>query len=356
MWRLTLVFVASILIFTSGCSSIFRNPFGGGDDDDDRPSAEPNRIVEPTAKFALAVGGVAPGRDELVIYDAMGNIRDFSGKNLECTAEESIVLIRNRPGFDSPAAGSGVQIVAIDSGVTGVRCKEDGSDIDGVYEVTVPPQNLIQVLVAEASEQLSDEATIDTDKGDDVVALDSSSKTGNAIGAVIRNRIGRINAEDDPGLFEADAKYYDFDAPGSYYDAVITASGQFAPVHPKDPNHTTFEMAQDRNFLDEEWRIAYDQAVITAAGIFNGDILDTTGGAFAFISPTEEEWLVISESWIMHAPTVPFEAGFSDASFPSLAPVQLLIHPDVWKYKDGRPSFVFARSRTEADYAIVNTP
>jgi hypothetical protein len=55
---------------------------------------------------------------------------------------------------------------------------------------------------------------------------------------------------------------------------------------PDDPTHETYSNAQDRNFLDPATQLAYDQAVLTAAGIYNGDIKEFTGGAFAFLSPT----------------------------------------------------------------------
>lgn len=342
-----------ICIIFSGCSKIFRNPFAGDDDDDGRPSALPSRVIEPTAKFSIAIGGVAPGRDELVIYDDMENVRDFSGRTLECAPDDPIVILRPRPDFDSLAAGSGVQIIATDAGVTAIRCTVDGEEMENSWEVTVPPQYLIQILLAEAGEQIKGEADLD---GDGNVKLDSQSKTANALGAVIRNRIDMINTADDPKLFEVDERRYDIEPPASYYDEVIMAPGQFAPISPQDLTHDTFENAQDRNFLDEEWLTAYDQAVLTAAGIFNGDIADSTGGAFAFHSPAEEEWDAISLAWSTHYTAIPDGAGFSDADFPSLAPIQILIHPDVWTYTGGRPSFVFARVRSPENFAVVNMP
>lgn len=343
-----------ICIFVSGCSKLFQNPFSSGDDDDDgRPSAQPNRVIEPTAKFSVAIGGVAPGRDELVIYDNLESVRDFTGHTLECAPDDPIVILRPRPDFDSLAAGSGAKIVATDAGVTAIRCTVDGEEMENSWEVTVPPQYLIQIFVAEAGQQIAEEANLDSDNN---VKLDSQSKTANALGAVIRNRINMINTADDPELFSADVLRYDIEPPASYYDEVITAPGQFSPTSPQDITHDTFENAQDRNFLDGEWLTAYDQAVLAAAGIFNGDIADLTGGSFAFFSPTEEEWNTISLAWNMNYTAIPEGAGFSDANFPSLAPIQLLIHPDVWKYADGRPAFVFARMRSPENFAIVNTP
>lgn len=342
-----------ICIFVSGCSKIFQNPFAGDDDDDGRPSALPSRVIEPTAKFSVAIGGVAPGRDELVIYDNLENVRDFSGRTLECAPDDPIVILRPRPDFDSLAAGSGAQLVATDAGVTAIRCTVDGEEMENSWEVTVPPQYLIQILLAEAGAQIADEAELGDDNN---VTLGSQSKTANALGAAIRNRINFINMYDNPELFAADARRYDIEPPASYYDEVIMAPGQFSPTSPQDMTHDIFENAQDRNFLDEEWLTAYDQAVLTAAGIFNGDIADSTGGSFAFRSPDEEEWRLIATAWTLRYLAIPENSGFTDASFPTLAPIQILIHPDVWTYTDGRPAFVFARQRQPENSVIVNTP
>lgn len=347
--------IAALLLVASaaGCSTIFRNPFSSGGDDG-RPEAVPARVIEATAKFALAVGGVAPGRDELVLRDSAGDARDLAGHTLECAPDDPILLMRPRPGFATQAEGSGVQMVAIAPGLTAVRCSVDGAEEAEVFEVTIPPQELIQILVAEAGQQLADEAQIDEASG--AVALESDSPTAEALGSAIRNRVELTNSLDDPGLFEADARSYDADPPASYYEAIVVAAGQFSPTDPQDPSNAAFERAQDRNFLDGDWVVAYDQAVLTAAGIFNGDIADTTGGSFAFRSPSDDEWVSISGAWTVHSIELPTGAGFADATFPRLSPIQLLIHPNVWRYGDGRPAFVFARSRTEADYAIVNTP
>lgn len=355
------VIVIASLLFLAGCWNPFQNPFsgwfGGGDDDNtSRPSAQPSRVVEPTAKFAIAIGGVAPGRDELIIYDQYGNVRDFTGATLACKADDPIVAMRPRPDYDTEADGSGVQIIAVDPGVTAVRCTADGVDLGSVYEVTVPPQSIIQILVAEAGAQLANEAKLDDSQEGDVVAQGSTSPTGDALGAVILNRIEYINANDDPGLFGADEKDYDENTPASYYDAIILANGQFAPTSASDPTNEVFDDAQDRNFLASSWLVAYDQAVLTAAGIFNGDITDPTDGAFAFRSPTAEEWDLIGRALSDGEKEIPQGSGFTDASFPELAPIQILIMPGVWEYSGGRPSFVFARQRGENGDAIVNNP
>jgi hypothetical protein len=346
-----------LLLTCTGCWKDLIDPFGiftGGGDD--RPDVLPDRVLDPTDKFSLAVGGVAPGRDELIIFGTDGEPEDFTGKTLACEAEDEIVNLENRPGFSSQAAGSGVRIVPIEPGVTAIRCSVDGEEMAEVYEVTVPPQSLIQILVAEALQQLGDEAALDEEAEGSVVKLDSQSPTGNALGSVIRNRISQINMADDPGLFMADEDDYDEDPQASYYNAVIMAEGQFSPTDSDDPNYDLFWDAQDRNFLAEDELVAYDQAVLTAAGIFNGDIADNTTGAFAFRSPTEGEWNRLVQAWTMAYVEIPSGAGWTDESFPAFAPIQILLHPDVWTYEDGRASFVFARQRTEDDFAVVRTP
>jgi hypothetical protein len=346
-----------LLLTCTGCWKDLIDPFGiftGGGDD--RPDVLPDRVLDPTDKFSLAVGGVAPGRDELIIFGTDGEPEDFTGKTLACEAEDEIVNLENRPGFSSQAAGSGVRIVPIEPGVTAIRCSVDSEEVAEVYEVTVPPQSLIQILVAEALQQLGDEAALDEEAEGSVVKLDSQSPTGNALGSVIRNRISQINMADDPGLFMADEDDYDEDPQASYYNAVIMAEGQFSPTDSDDPNYDLFWDAQDRNFLAEDELVAYDQAVLTAAGIFNGDIADNTTGAFAFRSPTEGEWNRLVQAWTMAYVEIPSGAGWTDESFPAFAPIQILLHPDVWTYEDGRASFVFARQRTEDDFAVVRTP
>ncbi len=353
----TIKVIASLLVLItcSGCWKNFFDPMGiFSQSGDERPSVIPDRVVNPTDKYLLALGGVAPGWDELVIFDNNENPQDFTGKTLECAADDEIVRLEVRPGYSDEASGSGVRIIPTEPGITAIRCSVDGEELDKVYEVTIPPQHLIQILIAEALGQLTDEAELDDDG--DTVKLQSISPTGNALGSVIRNRILFINSHDKPDLFLADKDDYDLNPPASYYDAVIMAEGQFSPADPQDPNYDLFDDAQDRNFLNDDELVAYDQAVLTAGGIFNGDIDDTTTGAFAFMSPTPDEWSKIAQAWSMYYWSIPVGAGFSDADFPAFAPIQILIHPDVWKYDDGRPSFVFARMRTEEDFAVVNVP
>lgn len=364
MKRALLSLFILLLSLSQGCTNPFslQELFGlGGDDDSDtndvRPSAQPSRVIEPTQKFAVAIGGVASGRDELVLHDEYGNIRHFVGDPLSCTpSDEEVLRLEPRPDFETASAGSGVRIVALKPGVVSITCVVGDIELDDIYEVTVPPQSLVQILVAEAGEQLADEAELDDDYQDPVVMLTSESPTASALASVIRNRIELINSDDDPGLFDVEEDEYDGDPPASYYDAVISADDQFSPSALTDPSHGIYADAADRDKMYGDWTIAYDQAVIAAAGVFNGDIADTTGVSFAFRSPTGEEWDLLTAEWSGSNDSIPEDSGFTDGSFPNLSPIQILIHPDVWTYDDGRPAFVFARTRGGGDSAITNTP
>jgi hypothetical protein len=348
-----------IAMFFSGCwnpfTNLFGNPFGsrGGGGND---SAQPDRVIEPTDKFSLAIGGVAPGRDELVLYDDLGNIKRITGE-LVCTAsDENIVRMEPRPDYDTAAAGSGVRLIALSPGVAAVTCAVGAVALDGVYEITVSPQELIQIILAEAGTQISDEAYRDGDLGENVVALDSISPTANALAWVIRNRIELINHLGDPSIFGVDEFAYDLDPPASYYEEVIWAEKQFSPTDRRNPSYPIFMDADLRSNLSGNWLVAYDQAVITAAGVFNGDIIDPTAGAFGFRSPDDAQWVLLAQALTNGDSEIPEGSGFTNSSFPVLSPIQILIHPEIWTYDDGRPSFVFARERLDGEPAITNNP
>jgi len=358
--------ICAILTLTlaAGCYNPFSNPFGlfgGGGDDGDRPSLLPDRVVDPTEKLYLAIGGSEPGADELIIYDDDGEPRDFSGVTLECESDLEIVRVLPRPGYDTAAAGSGVRIVPTDPGVAAITCEAAG-ETQGVYEVTVPPQSLVQILVAEARGAIVEDLAEGADEGANQDAEDSldtrelASPTATALGSVVRNRIWFSNNHDDVELFGADPDEYDEDPPTSYYDSIIMAEGQFAPTDPDDPNYDVFLDAERRVFLSGDDQQAYDQAVITAAGIFNGDVEDNTTGAFAFYTPTQDEWDQLSRAWSMFYWQLPDDCGVADEDYPAFDPLQVLIHPDVPTGSMNVPYFVFVRMRTLDDFAVVKIP
>lgn len=313
---------------------------GGGED----------RLLEYTTKFSLAVGGVAPGRDELVFFDSNGKVRDLTDHQINCITDKDIIHFGPRPDNDTIATGSGVLIVPTETGIATVSCFIDDVPVTDRYEVIVSPQNLIQILLAEAGTQLKDEATTD----DDVVKLGSESVTGNAIAAIIRNRINFIKSNGEPELFSVDAAEFDANPSVSYYDAVITAPDQFSPTNPLNSGYEIFNLAEDREFLEDDWHVAYDQAVLTAAGVYDEDTADPTGSSFAFLSPTVEQWLIINGALVSQTTDLPEGCGVSDDNFPSLAPVQIVIIDGIWTYDDGRPAFVFIRHRTASEAAVTN--
>ncbi len=348
-YLLPVLMAASLCL--SSCGYLM-NPFwgGGGDDDDDGDVNE--RKIEQTFKFSLATGGVAPGRDELVLFESSGMVMDLSSRQFNCLTDKDILHFEPRPGNDTYSGGSGVLIVPTASGIATVTCLLDGVPLSDTYQVTIAPQNLIQILVAEAGAQLAGEAELDGAS----VKLISSSSTGNAIASVIRNRIKLIEEENDPSLFNADETEFEADPDVSYYDAVITAPNQFSPVNPLDVNYETYKDAEDRNFLADEVRTAYDQAVLTAAYVYNDEIEDPTGGAFAFRSPTTNEWTNISEWLATGATTLPPDSGVTDANYPAFAPVQIVVLKSVWTYDDGRPAFIFIRERAASSPAVTDLP
>lgn len=329
------------------------------DDDgttDDTQTASTAPAVEPAKTYAIALGGVAPGRDELILTDASGALRSFGGQVLTFSADSTVIGLLPRPNFASFGDGSGAQIVPQRAGEAAIRYQIDAVEQGELFGATVPPQELIQVLIGEARGQLKNEATI----ADGVVQLTSRSVTGDAVAAAIRNRVALIDTEKDPGLFAADPLTYYLEPPASSYTAVIEAAAdgiyQFSPVDPNDGSHETYAHAEARSFLDAKLQLAYDQAVLTAAAIFDGRTDDPTGGAFAFRSPTAEEWTCLKSAFDRRVSAIPAGCVPGDENFPALAPVQILLHPDVAKYADDRPTFIFYRKRPTGAVAITNTP
>lgn len=354
-----------LLLFTAGCDEVFwpwselwndGGDSGGGSSSSsgDEGYSPGTPAVEATDTYAIALGGVAPGRDELILTGEDGNLIGFSGSSLRFEADTDVVGFLPRPGFDDFASGGGAQIVPQRAGFAVVTYYIDDIAQDGRFLVIVPPQSLIQMTVAEAGTQLTDEAQLDEGLH---VMLDSVSPTANALGSVTRNRVDMIYDEDDPSLFNADEDLWPIDPPASYFDAVITAESngiyQYSPVSPYDPTNGIYLDAEARGFLDPSYHTAYDQAVLSAAYIFSDETEDTTGGAFAFYSPTEDEWEVIGEVYSNGMTAIPAGCGVSDSYFPALAPIQIIIIDGVWTYLDGRPAFVFIRSRDAREYAVV---
>ena len=310
-------------------------------------------VIEPTNTFYLAIGGVAPGRAELVIYDEAGIPRSFLNNTLEFRADPEIVAFQPRSGFSSFREGSGATLVPLEVGIATIYYSIDGTEQTETFKIIIPPQSLIQILMGEARSELLDEVTVE----DGAVTLDSRSPTGEAVAHVVKNRIALIEENSWPGLFKANEFDYDLKPPQSWYDAVIKAPDQFNPTDESDPSHDAYKNGASRDEVSDNLLAAYDQAVITAAIVFSGDSSDLTNGAFSFRSPNENQWRDIQEALKTGATTLPNGIGVSDLIFPAFSPVQVLVHPNVQTYDNGRPTFIFTRGpRNTSEAAVTDQP
>lgn len=351
MKKIGLILTCLTLTACGSVADYFTKPFTSLFDSDDAqpPTVTDQPVVEPTAKFALAMGGVAPGRDEIAIVPA-------PAADLQFSATSDIIGFLPRPGKTSFTDGAGAQLVPQKEGTTTVHYSVGGVDAAPVYSVTIPPQSLIQVLIGEARGQIADEVTL----SNGAVALASRSVTAEAIASVVRNRVKLIDAKGNPALFDVDAMKYALGGEPAKYDAVIEAaqSGtyQFSPVDPDDPSHGEFENAAARSFLDKSLLAAYDQSALSAAQIFDGSTVDPTHGAFGFRTPTANEGLCLDLAARAPSPVLPSSCDDPDARFPAFVPVQILIHPNVPRLSDGRPAFIFYRARTLTEPAVTSDP
>ncbi|MBI4373242.1 MAG: cell wall hydrolase [Deltaproteobacteria bacterium] len=301
-----------------------------------------------SGKLALALGGNAEGHDLVTVDGGAPKVLEFKTENGD------LFKLEVPSGFGSFAEARSARLVPQKAGIGYLTPIVDSREREPV-QITIPPQKLIQILFGEAGGQLAREAS----RGEFDVKSSSVSVTGDALGAVIRNRIRMINDEESPALFKVDAAQYSSNPPSSYYEAVIEAEGQFNPVNPGDENNDRYLDAVLRSSLrNDDDLIAYDQSVLTAADIFNEETEDPTEGAFAFYSPTDEEYLVLKAALETADVTLPDGAGTSDAKFPNLAPVQVLILKEIATAtsRTNRPSFVFVRERDSAEPAVTDVP
>jgi hypothetical protein len=293
-----------------------------------------HRETNVSGKLAVALGGSREGTDEIV-FD-----QEFSSLDL-VNNDDDLFTLELKP--------RGARVIPLRTGIGYVTPTLDGLIQDPI-EVTIPPQSLIRIFLGEARGELDREAT--RDSGGHVKAS-SVSVTGDALGAVIRNRIDMIVLENRPSLFVVDSEDFSSDTPLSQYDAVVAANDgdiyQFSPVNPEDPSFSVFEAATVREDLNAGELAAYDQAVSTAAGIFTGDTEDPTNGAFAFYSPTPAQFHLLDQALEDGDTALPPGCGASDGNFPALAPVQVLVLEEI-------PGFVFVRSRKFFDSAVTDEP
>jgi hypothetical protein len=342
------LFCVSILAF-AGCPGL-------SDSEEDGEVTRRERDV--SGQLAVSLGGVAPQQGEILIDEALTSLT-FENN------DPDLFDLEFRPGFSSFSAGKGARVIPRETGIGYVTPFVNGRGRDPI-EIVIPPQKLVQILLGEARGELDREATTEGTGDEERVKPGSVSVTGEAVAAVIRNRIDLINEEGSPSLFLADAGDYGSDPPLSYYDAVIEASNgevfQFSPVKPGDPSHEIYLDAEAREDMDENLLIAYDQAVLTAAEAFSGDVFDLegdpTGGAFAFYSPTPTQSALLEDTLESGSKELPEGCGTSDANFPAFAPVQVLILREIAPsvLGGGVPSFVFVRFRSNLEPAITDEP
>ncbi len=313
---------------------LFGCPLDGGGTGSGGSSGTIHREKDVSGKLAVALGGSREGVDE-IIFDQVFSSLDLANNNADLFSLE----------FQS----RGARVIPLQTGIGYVAPTLDGQAMDPV-EVTIPPQSLIRILLGEARGELDREATRDAQGH---VKTSSVSVTGDALGAVIRNRIDLIALENRPSLFVVNSGDFWSDPPLSQYDAVIAANDgnvyQFSPVDPEDPSFPVFEAAAVRDDLNAGELAAYDQAVLTAAGVFTGDTEDPTNGAFAFYSPTPAQFDLLDQALEDGDTSLPPGCGASDGNFPALAPVQVLVLDEI-------PGFVFVRSRKFIEPAVTNEP
>ena len=363
------IFRAILLILpllSTGCGLVTHLP-DDGDIDEIVEGFSNDPVYEPTSTFKLALGGAAPGRDELVIYNTDGSIRSFLGQELSFEAQPAIVEFSAPTNPDTGEAygdfssGSGAKLTPKQGGTATIFYSIDGVKQSETFSIIIPPQKLIQILLGEARGQIINEVTL---TNDGAVSLVSKSKTAEAVARVIANRINLIECN-SPGLFNADATAYKSSPPESKYNAVIEAKNQFNPTQSGDASNGIYTAAAQRGSVEKKYLPAYDQALLTAAELFqsfkvgcnvNAEDVDITGGAFAFRSPNAEQWETLQSALTSETRTLPSGIGFTEQTFRALSPIQILIHPEVAKYSDGRTTFIFARQRLATDPAVTSQP
>ncbi len=338
-------FLAGIVTGLIGCPTL-QSPSTSARSEDTSATQGEHDVSD---KIALALGGTALQADEFVIDES------FTLLELE-NNDSDLFAIEPREGFSNFTEGKGARVIPFKEGIGFVVPKVNGKGRDPI-EVIIPPQKLIQILMGEARGELDREATLDEK---DRVKPSSVSVTGDAVGATIRNRINAINKQNSPALFGVDPVAYGKNPPISYYEATIEANHggvyQFSPFDPGDQTNVVYRASESREDLTESLKLAYDQAVLTAAYIFDDDTEDPTGGAFAFYSPSASEFEVLKKALDSQTSDLPKGAGTLDAIFPALAPVQALLLDGIAPSRDDPkiPSFVFVRTRRSSDPAVTD--
>jgi len=309
------------------------------------PSASPLQFTF-DAKMKLALGGTLPGWDQLLI------------EGLEPSDEVKLEIspdgILEGHIIDATTNTITFQMSPLQAGIAQVKYRINGALQDKTIKVVIPPQEMIQVLMGEARSIIPQEITKDSEGR---VDRNSASFTAQALLSVVRNRMKMIEEQNQPSLFVVDENDFVQASLAQRYRLIIEAHRhsiyQFSPVDSSDPSHSAYLAAAQRSGLSTSRLYTYDQALITAADIFDESLEDNTQKSFGFYSPTQTEYENLLTG--LHTTQLPEDAGRSDDTFPSLAPIQILILGEIsgQTFDANLPSFVFVKSRSPTEDAVL---
>ncbi len=336
-------FIFIILILLSACGGMTGTD--SSSNNDPIPAASPLQFDFDT-KMKLALGGTLTGWDELLI------------DGLE--ASDSVDLVFEPEGvatgniIDASASSITFRINPETAGITQLKYKLNGVLQNKVIKIVIPPQEMIQVLMGEARSIIPQEITLDSEGR---VERSSTSFTAQALLNVVRNRIKLMEERNEASLFVVDSDEFVSANLAERYRLVIQANRngiyQFSPVDPDDPSFSAYSAAAQRSGLSASRMLVYDQALLTAADVFDESLEDNTSESFGFYSPTKSEYENLLTG--LNSTELPEDVGRSDNTFPTLAPIQILILENIspQTFDEELPSFVFVKSRTSAEAAVL---
>lgn len=328
------------LLLLGACGGIS----GISNSEDPIPTASPLTFNFDT-KMKLALGGTLSGWDQLLIED-LG-------------PTDSVDLVFDPEGIatgnvvDASSSTMTFRMSPQQAGITQLKYKVNGLLQNKVIKIVIPPQEMIQVLMGEARSIILEEITQDSEGR---VDRQSTSFTAQALLSVVRNRIKLMETRNEASLFVVDADDFASADLAGRYRLVIEANRngiyQFSPVDPDDPSFSAYSAATERMGLSTSRTLVYDQALLSAADIFDESLADNTLESFGFYSPTKSEYENLLTG--LNSTELPEEVGRSDSTFPTLAPIQILILDGIspQSFDEELPSFVFVKSRSSLENAV----
>ncbi|MFO1519905.1 MAG: hypothetical protein U1F57_09630 [bacterium] len=316
------------------------------------PSSNSDVSPAPPANFRfdtqipLALGGVMPGWDQLMVENL--NPSD----QVKLNVEPSDLLQTEE--VDATGMSLTYRLTPLRAGIGRLTYSVNGVEQGKVIRVVVPPQEMIQVLIGEARSIIPQEVKVDAEGR---VLKTSVSTTAQAIFSVIRNRIALMVSQDAPELFVVDrSDFQSADSAGRYrlvIEAHHNSTYQFSPVAPGDPSNEAYLAGASREGLSGGRLLTYDQAVLTAAGVYADSLPDDTQGSFGYYSPSKTQYENILTG--LNSTDLPSDIGTSDGQFPALSPIQIRILQAVspQSFDADLPSFVFVGSRSPTQDAVI---